>query len=514
MSEGIRAVVRTVAGKVEGRHQDGLFVFKGIPYAAPPVRERRWMPPEPVESWPGVRPAIEFGNIAPQIPPVGGLDALSVNGPQEEDCLYLNVWGPGLDDARRPVLVWIHGGAFNMGSGSQPLYDGRLLAARGDVVVVTFNYRLGVLGFLNLNEVTEGRIPATGNEGLLDQIAALRWVRDNIAAFGGDPDNVTVFGESAGAMSIGCLLAMPLAHGLFHKAILESGVAIFPKDTEVMAANGLLEVLGIGATEIDALWALPVDKLLAADMELRIKLAGPGEPARKTLTSPAVDGKTLLVPPLEAVRQGSAPRIPLLIGTNLEEWKFFGIMDPDAKRLDETMVADRLNFFIPPEHVPDIIRVYRDARNRRGDPTNPFDLLSAILGDFMFRMPALQLVEGQQRHEVPVYNYMFTWKSPAIGGRLGACHVLEIGFVFGTHDPVFCGKSTEADRLSQNIQDAWLAFARTGDPSCESLGPWPQYGERRLTMMLGSSSFVQEAPYEDERRAWHIMSQKTVRAGQ
>jgi para-nitrobenzyl esterase len=464
------------------------------------------MPPEEVKPWQGVRPAFEFAKVAPQIPPPPGvLDALNAVEPQDEDCLYLNLWTPGLDPARRPVLVWIHGGAFNMGSGSQPFYEGRILAARGNAVVVTINYRLGMLGFLNLNAVTGGRIPSTGNEGLLDQIAALRWVRDNIASFGGDPQNVTAFGESAGGMSIGCLLVMPAARNLFHKAILESGVTVPANDADLTIGERLLETLGLGASDVDALRALPVDRLLAADLDLRVKMAGPGEPLRITVTAPWADGRILPLLPLEAARIGSTAPLPLLIGTNLDEWKLFGMMDPDALKMDESMMADRLNFFIPHRYVEEITMAYRKARSRRGDLTSPFELVSAMLSDFMFRTPALQLTEEHQRRGMPVYSYLFTWKSPALDGLLGACHALELGFVFGTHDAQFCGRSLDADRLSQCMQDAWLTFARTGKPTCPSLGEWPEYGGQRRTMLLGSDCRLEEAPYEEERRAWEVL---------
>jgi para-nitrobenzyl esterase len=512
MRKKTRAVVETSAGKVEGRYSEGLFVFKGVPYAAPPIGQLRWMPPEEVKPWRGVRPAFEFSKVAPQIPPPPGvLDALNVVEPQGEDCLYLNVWTPGLDAARRPVLVWIHGGAFNMGSGSQPFYDGRILAARGNMVVVTINYRLGMLGFLNLDAVTGGRIPSTGNEGLLDQIAALRWVRDNIAAFGGDPQNVTAFGESAGGMSIGCLLAMPAARGLFQKAILESGVTVPANDADLTTGKRLLDILGLGASDVDALRAIPVDRLLAADLDLRVKMAGPGEPLRVTVTAPGVDGKTLPLLPVKAAQIGSVAPIPLLIGTNLDEWKLFGMMDPNALKMDESMMADRLKFFLPPQHVEEITMVYRKARGSRGDSTNPFELTSAVLSDFMFRTPALQMTEGYQRRSIPVYSYLFTWKSPALDGLLGACHALELGFVFGTYDAQFCGKGPDAERLSQRMQDAWLAFARTGKPTCPSLGEWPEYGEGRRTMLLGSDCRLEEAPYEEERRAWEVVFENRSR---
>lgn len=502
MNENERATADTASGKVKGRLREGLYVFKGIPYAEPPVGKRRWAPPGPVQPWTGVREASEFSMAAPQIsPPPGPLD-MSIAEPQGEDCLYLNVWTPGLDDARRPVLVWIHGGAFNKGSGSQAYYDGRLLSLRGDVVVVTINYRLGVLGFLALDEVTGGRIPATGIEGLLDQVSALCWVRDNVAAFGGDPDNVTVFGESAGGMSIGCLLTMPAARGLFHKAILQSGSIVPPADLDAETPSRLMKALGVDPADGDGLMALPFEKLLAADLRLRMKMAGPGEPMRLTVTAPGPDGTNLPLSPLDAMRQGAAAPVPLLVGTNLEEYKLFALMDPDTGKLDEAMAAERLRFFLGSTYDPGLVEAYRRAKARRGDDATPSELLSAIVGDFMFRRPALAIVESWQRRGLPAYNYLFTWKSPALNGALGACHGLELGFVFGTHDDAFCGRGREADRLSRSMQDGWVAFARTGDPSCEGIGAWRQYGEERSTMLLGRECSLAEAPYDGERQAW------------
>ena len=224
MNDKEKLLVEVNGGKLEGIYEDGLYVFKGIPYAAPPVGPLRWLPPQPPEKWDGVRPAKEFGAIAPQnAMPMADAVAPVFDEPQDEDCLFLNIWTPGLDDAKRPVMFWIHGGAFIIGAGTESFLDGNNLARRGDVVIVSINYRMGALGFINLREITGGKVPATGNEGLLDQVAALEWVQDNIAAFGGDPDNVTVFGFSAGGMSIGNLLGLPAARGKFHKAINRSG---------------------------------------------------------------------------------------------------------------------------------------------------------------------------------------------------------------------------------------------------------------------------------------------------
>ncbi|MGD0795295.1 MAG: carboxylesterase/lipase family protein [Dehalococcoidales bacterium] len=505
MSNPKPPVVTTKSGKLEGIYQDGLYIFKGIPYAAPTMGELRWMPPQPVKPWSGVRKADKFGTVAAQSrPTTGPLAAFVEAEPMSEDCLFLNIWTPSLDNAKRPVMFWIHGGAFVFGSGSSISYNSGALAKRGNIVQVTINYRLGELGFLRLKDVTGGKIPATGNEGLLDQIAALKWVRDNIAAFGGDPKNVTVFGESAGGMSIGCLLAMPAAKGLFHKAICESGVGSMSLSltTANATAENFLKILGIKGSDAKALRALTMQQVLDTDAPLKTAMTRPGEAPRATVTAPVIDGE--LIPDItnKVARQGSAKEIPVIIGTNRDEWKLFGLMQPGIAQMDEAALKVRLATMIMPAYVPGLIEAYKKALVKRGVKTTPQEILSAIHTDGMFRMPAIELVEAQRDNGQRSFNYIFDWVSPVLGGMLGACHALEIGFVFGTYNDKFCGAGPEADKLSQCIQDAWLAFARTGNPSCECLGKWPEYGKKRLTMILGKNCHVEEAPYEDERKAW------------
>ncbi len=503
MENSKEAIVETRAGSIEGVFKEGLYVFKGIPYAAPPLGELRWLPPRPVQPWEGVRQAREFGAVAPQNPLLeSGIEALSIEGPQDEDCLYLNIWTPGLDSGRRPVMVWIHGGAFIIGAGSQSVYNGHSLARRGSTVIVTMNYRLGALGFMNLKEVTGGKIPATGNEGLLDQVAALQWVQDNITSFGGNPDNITVFGESAGGMSIGCLLAMPAARGKFQKAVLESGAANTVGALEEAAdiTRQYLEILGTNPDDIDSLRSLSVKQLLSAQQELGDKIREATH--RITPFQPLVDGDVIPELPIDAIKKGSARDIKVLAGTNLEEMRLFGVMDPGLINLDEAGMVKRLEELIPAKHVAGLIKTYQEARKNRGDATGPSELLMAIQTDMMFRMPAVRLVEGQCDNGQRAYNYLFTWKSPVMGGILGACHALEMGFVFGEYDDTFCGSGPEADALSRCIQEAWLSFARTGDPTCEAIGTWPPYCDKRATMILDKECRIEEAPYEEERGAW------------
>jgi para-nitrobenzyl esterase len=496
-------IAQTESGRVEGITQNGIHIFKGVPYAAPPVGARRWLPPQPVEPWDGVRPAREYGGAAPQnAMPVSPPAADREVGAQDESCLFLNIWTPGLDDARRPVMVWIHGGAFIIGSCSEPSSHGGNLAARGNVVVVSINYRLGALGFMNLKEVTGGGIPATGNEGLLDQVAALAWVRANIAAFGGDPGNVTVFGFSAGAMSIGILMGMPAARGAFEKGINQSGAAntVGTLEGAVRRSRQFLDVLGLTGRDVEALRALPVEKLLAAQQRLQIKMTL----SEHVITpfQPVVDGEVIPELPILAIRGGSAKNVTTLAGTVLDEWRGLSVGEPGIRDIDKNELVARLGRFVPPERVAGLVAAYREARRQRGALTGPFDILSAVQTDYMFRLPTIKLIEAQRDNGRPAYNYIFTYESPVEGGFYGACHGLDRRFIFGTYDDPACGTGPAVADMSLKIQDAWLAFAQSGDPGTGGLGEWPPYGQERLTMLIDKESRVAAAPFEDERRAW------------
>jgi para-nitrobenzyl esterase len=496
MGSSKNAIVETLAGKLEGQIEDDLYVFKGIPYAEPPIGELRWMPPEPCKPWRGVRPAHDFGAVSLQ--EVRYSEDLACQEPQSEDCLFLNIWTPALDDAKRPVMVWIHGGGFQAGSGSIPLYRGNLLAKRGNAVVVTINYRLGVLGFLNLYEITGGEIPASGNEGLLDQIMALKWVRDNIARFGGDPDNVTIFGESAGSMSVSLLLTLKQAQGLFQKAIMQSGSTNVVRSLEsvVKMSELFLQTLGISKTGAEALRAVPSDRILSAQVEVAKKAGG------VTPVEPLIDGRIIAGKPIEKIRAGSAYKIPVLCGTTLEETRMFLMMEPRAKDINESILKKLVGNIVTSRKADALIDSYRNIRSRRGMSTHPYDLLAAIQTDCMFRVPTLRLAEAQLLNKQNAYNYLFTWQSPLAGGSLGAYHSLDLGFVFGNLFSDVHGTGPAVERLSRNIQDAWTAFARTGNPSCESIGQWPRYDQKRNTMILGEKCYIAGAPYEEERVLW------------
>jgi para-nitrobenzyl esterase len=515
MIEEKQAVVATKSGEVEGYHTDGLYVYKGIPYAASPVGRLRWLPPQPVKPWDGIRPAKEYGAIASQnTMPAMAAGAPSFEGiPQGEDCLFLNIWTPGLDDARRPVMFWIHGGAFIIGSGSESFLDSGVLSRRGDIVLVSINYRMGAFGFINLNEITGGRISATGNEGLLDQIAAIEWVHDNIAAFGGDPDNITVFGFSAGGMSIGNLLAMPAASGKFHKAINRSGAAnvIGSLESAVEISEKYLKTLDLTGKDVDSLYNKTTQQLLAAQQKLQDELRE--AESRATPFQPVMEGKTIPEWPVEAIKKGSAKNVPVMAGNTRDELKAMNIMNPAMRDMDEAGMLQRLGDLLPSESVPGIVSVYRNALKERGSKADPVDILGTINTDLMFRIATIKLVESQRDNRVPAYNYLFTYESPAMGGVLGAMHGLDNPFLFGQLDENFTGSGPEAEDLAVKIQDSAVAFARTGDPSCESIGKWPVYGKDRMTMILDKECRVETAPYEAERSAWdgvNIISNKPL----
>jgi para-nitrobenzyl esterase len=446
-----------------------------------------------------VLPADRFGPIAPQKP---SLIDVSLGGrpePQSEDCLSLNLWTPGLDGPRRPVMVWVHGGSFVWGSGSGGLYRGGTLARDGGVVVVTLNYRLGLLGFLAHPALAEpdrtwlDDQPWTGlgNWGLADQVAALVWVRDHIAEFGGDPGNVTLFGESAGAMSVAALLAAPAARGLFHRAIVESGGPYaFTVDEAASMAEQLAGQLGVPLTR-PALEQVPSAELVRAVVEFDQR--GGQRPDNGLLLMPVVDGGVLPVGPEAAVAAGSASGVPLLIGTTRDEMAFFTLGDPALSALDHDGLRRWLRRLTgDPAAQEAIVASVTAARRARGEPVTPRDLWVAIATEYIFRLPSVRLADAHRAAAGPgvgTYAYLFTWASPMLDGYLGSCHALEIPFVFGTvQNPLvqgFSGGGPDALALSEAMRAAWTSFARTGSPGMEwpgwdpglrpteILGPWP-----------------------------------------
>jgi para-nitrobenzyl esterase len=503
-------VVETTCGKVRGEVRTGVAMWKAIPYAAPPIGKRRFRPPEPPVPWSGERDATRFGPIAAQsrTSQIALLSGVTDKIPSDEDCLLLNVFAPADGDAsateKRPVMVWIHGGAFVMGSGTTPLYHGDPFARDG-IVVVTLNYRLGLPGFLylgGLGDAARGREP--GNVALLDQVAALRWVQSNIAAFGGDPDNVTVMGESAGATSIGTLLAMPAARGLFHRAILESGASglgLPTRDDATRMARSVLDELGVS---VDGLAEVPIERLLAAQDRL-------GREHGLAAFAPYLDGATIARRPIDVIREGGAAGIPLLLGSNRDEWKLFEVflgevtVDPFREPMRAWLgpVLDRL------------LDIYR-ARHRGGADIRAW---VDLIGDVVFRIPAIRLAEAQAGHGAPVYMYRFDWESPTFGGRLGAAHALELPFVWNRLDlplaPILLGSDpTLAQPLATIIHASWVQFIKTGDPNGAGLPEWPRYdAERRATMLLDRTCKVVDDPGGDARALWPEFEPSTAPGG-
>lgn len=490
--------IETTSGRLRGAARGGHLAFRGIPFAAAPVGDRRFTAPAPPEPWSGVRDALEPGNVAPQDPLVG--PPFRADGPESEDCLVLQVHTPALDEGRRPVLFWIHGGGFSHGAGSQPAYDGGPLAERGDIVVVSTNYRVGALGYLYLGHHGGASWGATANAGQLDQIAALRWVHDNIAAFGGDPGNVTIAGQSAGAVAVGTLLAMPAARGLFSRAILQSGTPARLGDADAAAAitANYLERLGIPDADAESLRTVPVDDLLRV------------QGARGAL-SPVVDGDTLPVHPMAAVRDGVARGIPLMIGTTRDEQKLY--VPRERPDLSESELFDQVRRTIPrraADRADEVVELYRTSRASRGLGASDHDVLDALGTASRFRMPAIRLAEAQRAVEPRTFLYQFDHESLERRGTMGARHGLEIPFVFGTihseRSERSIGSGEAVERLSAQMMDAWISFARHGDPAHDAIGPWPAYdADDRWTMVFGPEAGAQRAPFEEERALWASM---------
>lgn len=491
-------IANTANGKVLGFEKGGVLQFRGIRFAT----AERFGPPRAIDSWDGVLEATEFGAIAPQNP--SPLETMLGAGQMAtgEDCLFLNVFTPALDDNPRPVMVWIHGGGFTAGAASTPWYAGNRLVAQGDVVIVTINYRLGVLGFVNLDGF-EG----SGNNGIRDQVTALEWVRANISAFGGDPGNVTIFGESAGGMSVGTLLGTPSAAGLFHRAIPQSGAAanVATPDQAQQVTEQVLQALGLHLGDEEQLRDLDVAAILAAQQTVGQSLLDNGNMFLPFC--PVVDGVVLPRQPLDAVRDGSAANVPVLVGTTADEWNLFHVMRRQPGGMDDATLERRVARVLPADRAHEAIDVYRGAQP---DATND-DIFCAIGTDLVFRIPAVRLAEAQSAHQRATRVYLFNYKSTAFGGGLGACHAIDIPFVFDNVDrrgvDVLVGDIDDDTRaLSTATSQAWLAMARSGSPQHDGLPPWPEYSTKNRTVMeLGRTRQLLDDPGGAERAFWESL---------
>ena len=499
-------IVETLVGKVEGVEKGGILQFRAIPYAW----ADRFRPPEPALPWAGVLDATQFGPAAPQEP--SATDALLGVRDQvtSEDCLTLNVYTPAADDERRPVMVWIHGGGFTSGAGHLPYYNATKLAAESNVVVVTINYRLGVLGFLYLDHLCPD-LAGSGNNGLRDQIAALEWVRDNVDAFGGDPSRVTIFGESAGGMSVATLLGAPAAQGLFHGAIAQSGAAENVLDTDAASwvTDQVLDHLELGPGDVVQLLDVPLEEILTAQnaAETAVLTGAPGPDRRATADlhlpfQPVVDGGLLTGPPLDAIRAGSAAGVPLVVGTTAEEWNLFALRDT-LDDIGEARLHRRATRMLGPELGEQAIDVYRTAR----PAAHSGELWCAILTDRVFRMPAVRLAEAQLPHAPHVAMYRFDYRSTVMDGQVGACHAIDIPFVFNNVDQpgvqlLLGGVDEGTQALARQASAAWARMAATGRPGGGDLD-WPDYDlDRRATCIFDRTTTLVDDPEGAIRAFW------------
>ena len=507
-------VVSTTKGKLKGIAGAGFVAFKGVPYAGGAEGANRFKPPTPVQAWTGVRDAVEYGlpAIQDQEPmPVPG--SYTDNGPTTENCQVLNVWTPALDGKKRPVMYYCHGGGFlhgSGGSGTNPGYDGSALAAKHDVVVVTHNHRLGIMGYLYLEDVLGAEYAGSGIAGMLDIVQGLEWVRDNIAAFGGDPGNVTIQGQSGGGFKVSTLLAMPKAHGLFHKAIIESGAGLrtMPKQAAIATTEALLKDLGLTKADAKKLLDVPTAKLLDFQMKY---LSSPKE-AVGTF-APVVDGKILPSHPFDPIAPAISAGIPVLVGCNKDE-SLLGLSHrsrPEVEKifnLDEAGLLTRVKDALGPNADMED-RVLEVLRKNR--PTaSPTDLYIAITTGMGNWIGAINLAERKaKQHAAPVYMYRFSYESdkpasPFVTYPMKTPHGLEIWFKFDhAESSTDTGTRPERFELAHTMAETWATFARTGNPNNKKIPVWPTYNaETRATMIIDAKWKVENDPNKLERELW------------
>ena len=484
----------TKSGKILGSLSSGVHVFKGIRYGASTAGANRFKPPRAPASWSGTRNALQYGDQCPQMPPTGGSERPDSATPTSEDCLFLNVWTPALRDRKqRPVMVWLHGGGYVSGSGASPLFDGTRLAQRGDVVIVTLNHRLNAFGYLYLGGLDGLEYADSGNAGQLDIVLALQWVRDNIEEFGGDPRTVTIFGESGGGGKVGTLMAMPLAKGLFHRAVLQSGFGItaIASADATKTAESVLKELQLSHGQVNRLQRIPAEKLIAA---LR-KVTG-GTPLG---VGPVFDGRSVPRHPFTPDAPALSADIPVIVGANKDETTVL-FPPPDAFDLDWAGLKKHLTAALPRSNVDRLIEQLRRIR-----PTaTPSDLYFTVTTELGMGNNARTLATRKSRQNAaPVYLYRLEWETPVDGGRLRAHHGLDVPLVFDNvadaHGLRASG-SPDAQRVADSMSAAWLNFARTGNPNGPSLAYWPAFEPRQQpTMVFDAVSRAVSDPIRDLR---------------
>lgn len=496
------SVVETANGKIRGGVADGIHIFRGIPYGAPTGGKNRFLPPTRVANWTGVKDTVEYGDACPQIP----YDLVKPSGiawftpffaqRNSEDCLRLNVWTPAINSGgKRPVLMWLHGGGFARGSGASSAYEGTNVAKRGDVVTVTVNHRLNVFGYTDFSEVLGENYRSSGNAGMLDIIQALEWVRDNIENFGGDPNNVMIYGESGGGAKVSTLLGMPAAKGLFHRAVIQSGPSLTVGEPEIAnrAAKGLLDELGIKPSELAKLRAVPADRLLAS-MDAAAAKAG-GRAFRPVL------GPDIPAHPFEPVGSQLSADVPIMIGTNQHEGTLFATANLPLYNLNEEGLKSAARALVG-DRADEFIATYR----KLAPDATPSDRYFTMSADQWMRVGSIRLAE--RKHEqgaASVFMYRFDWRSPAWDGRFMAAHAFEIPFVFDNTqmNSDITGGTPETAALGATMSDAWIAFARSGNPNHEGLPDWPAYTPaERSTMLFNNPCTVENDPGGAARELW------------
>lgn len=511
-----KGVAETTAGKIRGSSHNGIHSFRGVPYGSPTWGPARFVQATKPVPWAGVRSSLSFGPICPQgnlgNPAQGDNSAPTdedqfllyrITERQAEDCLRLNVWTPEINGSRkRPVMVWLHGGGFTGHSGSGLLaYDGHNLARRGDVVVVTSNHRLNMLGYLNLAEAGGEKYATSGNIGMLDIVAMLEWVRDNISNFGGDPGNVTVFGQSGGGGKVSTLMAMSAGKGLFHRAVVQSGALLRLASFEESARFGhaFLAELNLSKSGIDKIQTMPLDALYAASRSAAAKLGGdsraPGGRGPAFGFRPVVDGKVIAAHPFDPVAPAVSANVPLLIGTNLNEF-IHGVDQPDADSLTNEDLLKQFNSRYGAK-----AQAIVDSLRREYPWAKPFDIIS-IAGNRLRETSATQARRKAALGAAPAYVYLFGWQTPMLDGRPRAFHSCEISFVFNNVDLCvnYSGGTPQALALSRKVSQAWVSFARTGDPNHSGLPKWAPVSEGKLPVMYFDNTCVVKNDPESEAR--------------